>query len=143
MTPHDACYRGFAVDDNSTYEISREQLDFVREAVRDGTPSIVVVHIPLYTPGRPMGYGCGHPRWSAATDRNYRIEQRPRWPETGPSESTFAFHRDVFSAPNVIAIFAGHTHLATVDVLNRTPQFVTPANAHGEYLDVTVEPTSE
>lgn len=120
--------------DNSTYEISEAQLEFFREQLRDGAPVVVFLHIPLYAPGRGMGYGCGHPQWGAAVDRSFEIERRPRWPEGGHTAVTMAFRREVFGASQVLGVFAGHTHQAAVDVVNGVPQCVAAANAAGGYL---------
>ncbi len=125
--------------DNSTYEILPEQLEFFRQQAASGQPMVLCVHIPLYAPGRPVGFGCGHPDWGAATDRHFEIERRPRWRERH-TETTIAFHREVFAASNVLGIFAGHIHRASVDVRNGVPQVVTGANATGDHLVVEVLP---
>lgn len=124
----------FVALDDSHYEILPEQLEFYRAQVRTGQPLVLLVHIPLYAPGRSVGYGCGHPQWSAATDRNFELERRPRWPQAGHTEVTMTFHREVFSAPNLLGVCTGHIHRASLDVLNGIPQIVTDANATGAYL---------
>ncbi|MBE0540009.1 MAG: metallophosphoesterase [Verrucomicrobia bacterium] len=124
----------FVALDNSHYEILPEQLEFFRAQVRTGQPLVLFVHIPLYAPGRSVGYGCGHPQWSAATDRNFELERRPRWPQAGHTEVTMAFHREVFSTSNLLGVCAGHIHRASLDVLNGIPQIVTEANATGAYV---------
>ncbi len=124
----------FVALDNSHYEIQTEQLEFYREQVRTGRPLVLFVHIPLYAPGRSVGYGCGHPQWGAATDRNFELERRPRWPKSGHTEVTLAFHREVFSTPNLLGICAGHIHRPSLDVQNGIPQLVTDANATGAFL---------
>lgn len=128
--------------DNSTYEVEPEQLDFFRQQVASGQPLILCVHIPLYAPGRPVGFGCGHPAWGAASDKSHLIERRPRWRESGHTQTTLDFHREVFSAANLLGIFAGHTHKASLDVQNGIPQFVTAANATGAHLLVEVTPAA-
>jgi predicted phosphodiesterase len=130
----------FVALDNSTYEILPEQLEFYRAQVRTGQPLVLLVHIPLYAPGRSVGFGCGHPQWGAATDRNFEIERRPRWPETGHTEVTRTFHREVFSTPNLLGICAGHIHRPSLDVQHGIPQFVTDANATGAYLMTEYSP---
>ncbi len=124
----------FVALDDSHYEILPEQLEFFRAQVRTGQPLVLLVHIPLYAPGRSVGYGCGHPQWSAATDRNFELERRPRWPQAGHTEVTMAFHREVFSTPNLLGVWAGHIHRSSLDVLNGIPQIVTDANATGAHL---------
>jgi len=116
-------------------------LEFFRAEAKTGRPLVLLVHIPLYAPGRPVGFGCGHPEWGAKTDRNYEVERRPRWPESGHTPVTLAFHREVFATPNLVAIFAGHMHRPSLDVWNGVPQFVTDANATGAFLSVEFNPT--
>ncbi|WP_262246019.1 metallophosphoesterase family protein [Parapedobacter soli] len=124
----------FIVLDNSTYEITPEQLEFFRIHVRSGGPCFLVVHIPLYTPGRPVSFGCGHPEWGAASDRNHEIERRERWPEGGHTSTTLAFHEAVFDTPNLLGILAGHTHTASLDLFRGIPQVVASPNASGGYI---------
>lgn len=124
----------FVVIDNSTYEITPEQLDFFRLQVADKVPLVLMTHIPLYVPGRPIGFGCGHPQWGAVSDRNWQIERRPRWPEKGHTDVTQAFHREVFSTHQLLGLFAGHMHAQSIDVVNDIPQVVTAANATGGYV---------
>lgn len=102
--------------DDSTYEILPEQLDFVRRELAQGVPTALFMHIPLYAPGRSVGYGVGHPKWGAATDGGWQIERRERWPEAGHTETTRAFRRDVLTAPNLVGVFTGHVHLSSLDV---------------------------
>lgn len=122
--------------DNSTYEISRAQLAFFRAQVRTGRPLVLLVHIPLYVPGRPLGFGCGHPQWGAANDKGYELERRRRWRPGGHTAVTRAFHAEVFRVPNLLGVFAGHVHRAGTDIVDGVPQFVTDANATGAYLEV-------
>ncbi|MCW5552572.1 MAG: metallophosphoesterase [Verrucomicrobiae bacterium] len=124
----------FVALDDSHYEILPEQLEFYRAQVRSGQPLVLLVHIPLYAPGRSVGYGCGHPQWGAATDRNFELERRPRWPPAGHTEVTMTFHREVFSTPNLLGVCAGHIHRSSLDVLDGIPQIVTDANATAAYL---------
>ena len=140
MAAYDVGGIRFLTIDNSHYEILPAQLKFFRAQVRTGQPLVLFVHIPLYAPGRPLGFGCGHPDWCAQNDRNFELERRPRWPESGHTRVTLDFHREVFAAANLLGVFAGHTHRASVDLVNGTPQFVTDANATGAYLDLEFLP---
>jgi len=132
----------FVTLDNSIYEILPEQLTFFREQVKTGKPLVLFVHIPLYAPGRAVGFGCGHPQWGWEADRNFELERRPRWPKAGHTETTMAFHKEVFSAANVLGVFSGHTHKQSLDVINGIPLFVTDANATGAYMDIEFLPES-
>ena len=122
--------------DNSNYEILPEQLAFYKSQAAFEEPMVLLMHIPLYAPGRKVGYGCAHPEWGAATDRNYEIERRERWPENGHTPTTFQFRQEVFRSPYLMGILAGHIHKPTLDVIQGIPQLVTDANATGAYLKV-------
>lgn len=124
----------FVAIDNSHYEITPQQLEFFRAQIASGRPLVLCVHIPLFAPGRSVGFGCGHPDWNARTDRNHALERRPRWPESGHTPTTLAFHRETFAAPNLLGILAGHIHRPSLDILQGIPQVVAEANANGGYL---------
>ena len=142
MSAYDVGEVRFLAMDNSHYQILPRQLEFFRKQVATGKPLVLTVHIPLFAPGRSMGFGCGNPNWGAKTDRNFELERRPRWPESGHAEATLDFHREVFSTPNLLGIFAGHIHRDSVDVINGIPQFVTDDNASGAYMDVEFLPAT-
>lgn len=126
--------------DNSDYQITPEQLDFFRSEVASGAPLILMLHIPLYAPGRSVGFGCGHPEWGHNSDRNFLLERRPRWPVGGHTPATMAFHEAVFSAPNLLGVFAGHIHRQSLDILQGIPQIVAPANANGGFIQIEILP---
>ncbi len=126
--------------DNSYYEILPEQLSFFQHQLARKMPVLLMVHIPLYAPGRPVSFGCGHPDWGAKADQNYVLERRERWPEKGHTATTLAFYKEVILAQNLIGVLAGHTHRQSLDVMNGLPQIVTNANATGAYLHVDFIP---
>ena len=133
----------FLAIDNSTYQITEEQLAFFEDQVASGLPLVLLVHIPLYAPGKPLAFGCGHPDWGAATDRNYALERRPKWPKEGHTPTTFRFHKKVFTAPNLLGVFAGHSHRSSMEMIKGKPQIVSDDNASGGYLDIDFLPLSE
>jgi len=126
----------FLAIDNSTYEINDEQLAFFSEHAASGMPLVLLVHIPMYAPGKDISFGCGNPNWNASTDRNYKLEKRPRWPVTGHSKTTFNFYDEVFNSPNLLGIFTGHIHKNSIEIINGKPQIVSDDNASGGYLDI-------
>lgn len=128
----------FVCIDNSTYEILPEQLTFFKEQAELDIPLILLMHIPLYMPGRTMGYGCAHPEWGEETDRGYEIERREKWRKGGHTEVTFEFREQVFKAPNLLAILAGHTHRPSIDVKNGIPQIVSGHNASAYYTEINI-----
>ena len=128
------------VIDNSTYEITDEQLDFFRNCINSKKPSVLMLHIPLYVPGRSLGFGCGHPDWNAKNDKSYQLERRQPWRENGHTLTTMEFHKMVFNAKNLMGILAGHIHNQSIDIVNGIPQIVAEANAEGGFLQIDFIP---
>jgi predicted phosphodiesterase len=128
--------------DNSTYEIEPEQLEFFKQQTNSGIPMILYIHIPLFMPGRSMGYGCANPQWGEETDRGFEIERREKWRKGGHTPITFSFYDEVFNAPNLLAIFAGHTHRPALDVKNTIPQIVSGPNTTGYYTEINISKTA-
>ncbi len=129
--------------DDSIYEILPSQLEFVRKELKDNLPTLLFMHIPLYAPGRPVGFGVGHPDWNAAHDGNYQIERRIRWPEAGHNATTYAFRDEVLNAANLIGVFTGHIHRYSLDVLNGKPSSVARASNDGSTLKIEILPYPE
>ncbi len=128
--------------DDSIYEILPEQLDFLRKELAQQDPSLLFMHIPLYAPGRPVSFGVGNPNWKAANDGNYEIERRPRWPEKGHSETTYAFRSEILKASNLMGVFTGHIHRQSLDVCEGKPLHVAPASNDGSTLTIEILPLS-
>ena len=116
--------------DDSTYRITERQLEFYRKQKSKPEPLVLLMHIPLYMPTLSFG-SCGHPEWGEATDRNYIIERRERWPTEGCGKATLDFVQEVFSTPNLIGIFTGHYHGSQVIVSGGGVQYITPAAVQG------------
>lgn len=133
----------FLAIDNSTYQINEEQLAFLSAQIATGLPLVLLVHIPMYAPGKNISFGCGNPFWGAATDRSFELERRPKWPESGHTQTTFDFYKKVFDAPNLMGIFAGHKHRNSIEVIKGKPQIVSDDNASGGYLDIDFLPLEE
>ena len=122
--------------DDSTYEMLPEQVAFLRRELADGAPAILAAHIPLYVPWRrnDIFFGVGHPDWGAKSDPYWEIERRERWLEKGHTETTMAFWRDVWSAPNLLGVVAGHIHTQSLDVFGGRFQFVLPKRTPRQLL---------
>ena len=133
----------FLAIDNSTYQINEAQLTFFKEQVASGMPLVLLVHIPMYAPGKKISFGCGNPNWGAATDRNFELERRPKWPENGHTQTSLDFHKEVFNAPNLLGIFTGHIHRNSMELIKGKLQIVADDNASGGYLDIDFLPMSE
>lgn len=126
--------------DDSVYEILPEQLDFFCREEREGKPMLLMMHIPVYAPGREVGFGVGHPDWNAAHDTSYQLERRRQWLAEGHRPETFAFYDAVTSSSNLMATFTGHVHRNGVDVIGGKPFFTVKENASGGYYEVWIIP---
>tara|TARA_B110001452_G_scaffold94834_1_gene78355 strand:- start:943 stop:1968 length:1026 start_codon:yes stop_codon:yes gene_type:complete len=133
----------FLAIDNSTYQINEEQLAFFEEQVSSGIPLVLLVHIPMYAPGKGINFGCGNPNWGAASDQNFELERRPKWPERGHTQTTLNFHKKVFSAVNLLGVFTGHVHRNSIEMIKGKPQIVADDNASGGYLDINFLPMAK
>lgn len=126
--------------DNSILEILPEQLAFFRQEEKEGKPMLLMMHVPLYAPGRKVHYAIGHPDWNAANDKGYRAERRERWPESGHKPETYAFYEAVTRSSQLLASFSGHTHAQGVDIIQGIPHFNIRENASGAYVEVVIMP---
>ncbi len=100
--------------DNSTYEISDFQLQFLKRELAENLPTVICAHIPFYTKNDSI-FTCANPNWNAENDPYWEIERRPKWHQNGASKTTFLARDLIFSSPNVLGVFAGHTHKFAVD----------------------------
>lgn len=125
--------------DNSTGEILPEQLEYFRMETADGKPSILMVHIPLYVPGRSVAFACGHPDWNAMHDPYWQIERRPQWPAKGHTQTTMDFCEAVWNTPNLLGVFAGHTHIRSTDFCKGKFQIVAPSGSKGKFLEINMQ----
>ena len=126
--------------DDSNYKITPEQRDAVAAEVKSDKPFLLLHHIPLYAPSRSVSFGIGHPDWSAATDKNYKIERREQWPAEGHTDVDYEFYDLATTAPNLLASIAGHVHSYGVDIIHGRPHYTVGANAQGAYYIVNIMP---
>ncbi len=127
----------FITLDNSDFEVSEEQVEFLKEQIKKELPIVLSIHIPIYQIGHNVDYGCGHPDLDSDHDIYYEIERREPWPKEGLKEITFQFRNLVINSPEIFAILAGHTHEECVDFFNGKIQFVADANYQGK--DICLE----
>jgi hypothetical protein len=124
--------------DNSTYQISEQQLEFYREQYSRPEPIVLLMHIPLYMFSLGIS-SCGHPDWSEKTDPLYKIERRPPWPKEGCTKTTKQFVREVRTTPQLLGVFTGHTHQArTVFSRNGGIQHIAAPALNGQYRLVRI-----
>ena len=129
----------FVMIDDSDYLITREQLDFWRAEAAKGDPTVLAMHIPIWTDGWDARSCLGAPTWGAAIDRYWQIERRERWPLRATPE-TAAFVESVLSTPNLVGVFTGHIHSFMAARRNGRHMFSVPENRKGARLEVTFRP---
>ena len=113
--------------DNSVYELTSGQLEFLKNELSGNKKIIIACHIPFHIPGIERSitsYGCGHPGWCAANDPYFEIERREPWAEKGFSQTTLEFCQTVLESENILGIVAGHTHRYALDVFRNKFQLV-------------------
>ena len=127
--------------DNSTYQITAEQLEFTRESLAAGLPTVILTHIPLSIPTlRPptieMMAGSillADPGWS--------MEERRKSHVGADTPETLAFVSLVAGAENLLAILCGHIHFAHVDsIAPQAVQYVGGPGFAGEYRLLELRP---
>jgi hypothetical protein len=124
--------------DNSSYQVSDSQVDFLAERLQRGKVCLLFVHIPLYIPElepavveawkAPIMMGA--PDWCQ--------EAREKWKTRSDDQATKRLMELVGSdvAQNLAAVFCGHVHFHHADVLRPDcVQYVgAPGFAGGERL---------
>lgn len=130
--------------DNSTYQISEDQLAFFQAQMALPAPMVLLMHIPVYVPedGTDEDVGtCGDPRWGAEHDGNYIIERRQQWRKEGNFPATVEFVASVKKSENLIAALVGHSHRARMDTLAPNAiQYTTGGGYNGRYRIVEFQP---
>jgi hypothetical protein len=129
--------------DNSNYQITAEQLAFVRGQLAEGLPTLLFLHIPLYIPSlvEDITDVWGAPIMMAA--QGWKPEIRKKWGVREPDASTIAIHTTVTGGDydNLLAIFCGHVHFAHKDEFAPGRyQYVTRAFFSGGYRWIKLAP---
>ncbi|HEY0076222.1 MAG TPA: metallophosphoesterase [Abditibacteriaceae bacterium] len=127
--------------DNSTYQIEGEQLQFAREALQTGLPTVLLVHVPLTQPGL-RAPTIAKWRDCILVGEHITEERRADWAWAPDRPETAQFIELMQSAPNLIAILCGHVHFAHEEAFGSAVQLVgAPAFAGGSrIIDFTCEP---
>ena len=108
----------FLLVDDSTYQISEEQLTFVQTQLASLIPTVLLTHIPL---SLPTLRDPTIERWNAPIligDPDWQIESRDRWGTGENPSSTLEFVRTLAAAENLVALFCGHIHFPHTDAIS-------------------------
>jgi hypothetical protein len=124
--------------DNSNYQLSPAQVNFLRAQLASGLPCLLFVHIPIHIESlRPAVIE----RWKApimmgATD-GWTDETRESWKVPGNEDSTMAcleLLKREEANQNLAGIFCGHVHFQHVDAFRSDRyQYVTTPGFEGGY----------
>lgn len=104
--------------DNSTYQVSAAQVEFLRGQLQDGKPCLLLVHVPLVTPSLMPSVMA---RWSAPIvmggEEGWTAETRAKWLVGEVEEPTRACLDLVQQAENLVGVLCGHIHFPRADEL--------------------------
>ena len=123
--------------DNSTYQVSAEQVEFLRDELDSGQTCLLFIHIPLWVESLAAEVMA---KWQApimmASPTGWTAETRQQWRVGEISKSTQACHDLLLSAAasNLAGIFCGHVHFAhDAEVRAGCHQYVTAPGFEGGY----------
>ncbi|MDE0043080.1 MAG: metallophosphoesterase [Candidatus Poribacteria bacterium] len=104
--------------DNSNYQVSVDQVRFLKYHLATGAPCLLFIHIPIFI--RSLMYPVLE-RWKTpimmAATEGWTEETRAAKPEFFPNETTLAFHKLLTegASDNIAAIFSRHVHFSHAD----------------------------
>ncbi len=124
--------------DNSNYQVSPEQVEFLRAQLKSGWPCLLFIHIPLWIESLAPAV---IEQWRApivmAAQHGWTAAERERWKVPGNRDSTMACLELLTTADlgaNLAGIFCGHVHFPHVDAFRTGRyQYVTTPGFAGGY----------
>ena len=130
--------------DNSNYQVSQVQLDFLRQQLQSGQPCLLFIHIPIYTAAlapavmekweAPIAMGAVE-GWTAATREKWKVREN--------DVSTMACHQLLSGGEveNLVGIFCGHVHFPHAGEFSPGRfQYVSKPGFEGGYRVIEVGP---
>lgn len=108
----------FLLVDNSTYQVTNEQMEAVLAFMAKGMPTVILQHIPLSLPGlrqRTMQ------EWHAPilmADSDWPLESREQWGAGEDLPSTHAYASLLSKADNLVAVLCGHVHFCHAEFIS-------------------------
>lgn len=129
--------------DNSTYQISPDQLQKFHVELERGLPVLLFMHIPLYVPSllKDVLQMWGSPIMMNA--EGWDDKSLARWQVEPAANATREFHRLLLDNPkgNLVGIFCGHVHFPHNDAIGRgSRQYVTKPGFQGGYRMIRLVP---
>ncbi len=124
----------FVAVDNSIYQVEEDQLESTRQALAEGLPTVLLIHIPISLPTlRPAVIEMwGHSIVMA--DPDWPLENRQENLVDDATPATLEFVRMVSRAENLVAVLAGHCHIPHIDAISpAAAQYLAPPGYAGQY----------
>jgi len=123
--------------DNSTYQITPEQLTFLRRELATGQPCLLFMHIPIWIGSLVQDV---MKKWQApimmASPHGWTAETRERWKVAGNDPSTLEAYELLTrgESENLAGIFCGHVHFEHADAYREgRVQYVSETGFSGGY----------
>lgn len=128
--------------DNSTYQVSASQVDFLRQQLQTSRPCVLLVHIPLSIPSLAPAVMA---RWQApimmGAEEGWTEETRAKWRVREVAPSTRACLELAQGAENLAAVLCGHVHFSHADALGEgCYQYVTRPGFEGGFRIIRLRP---
>ncbi len=131
----------FLVIDNSIYQITQGQLEFMRRELGRNQPSILLMHIPLSLPTLRDSVTQIYQAPLLMADPDWPLDSRIYWGAQKDHAETLAFRDLLAASPNLVAVFSGHVHFNHVDNISPwTVQYITGAAFKEEYRLIEFKP---
>ena len=123
--------------DNSTYQVSAEQVEFLRDELDSGQTCLLFIHIPIWVKSLAPEV---MEKWQApimmASPSGWTDETREKWKVGETTQSTQDCHDLLMSkaASSLAGIFCGHVHFAhDAEIRPGCHQYVTTPGFEGGY----------
>ncbi len=128
--------------DNSNYNLTLEQLAFLRQQLATDRPCLLFIHIPIAIPSLiPAVVEVWKEPIVMAAD-GWSEEGKKKWRVDEHYESTLACHKLLTEeAQSLVAIFCGHVHFSHAgEVYPGCMQYVTKPCFEGGYREIRLKP---
>jgi UDP-2,3-diacylglucosamine pyrophosphatase LpxH len=131
----------FLVLDNSIYQITPAQLEFMRNGFSRELPTVVLMHIPLSLPTLRSAVMNVYQAPLLMADPDWTLESRRWWGARADLPETLAFRDLLAEARNLVAVFCGHMHFDHMDAISPwAVQYITGPAFSENYRFVTFKP---
>lgn len=129
--------------DDSTNDVTPDQVEFFRKEVSCGMPTLLMMHIGLYLPGHETYY-LGYPDYKPVLSAAEGLQMRSAKDPAIRASNIEALFREVMRASDseqLLATVVGHNHVVKTEEIALSRQFVVPFAGNGSYTDLYLHPS--